>query len=456
MQRPYPLARSYRTGASSLRDYEDDDAAMGNTNVYIYTPQVVTPRVQPDSRIKEWTHPRKPSYMPDHENNHHHQHHHQQEQQQQQPSPPPRRRREPDWSHYMTVSEEVVTDPDEITKPRLTRTAPPQPSTPSPEEFLFAEIKDWVFRGGNVGKDMADPTQFDAYMTVSDPQPGPPPAFVDAEIVNDGDGDDDDDDDRNDSNDMIHGNDDGGDVVYQLPSSSSSSPPPSSATTFEDFVNNHHRDRSSPPGWTEQQQQQQQKQPSAPPHQNERTMQNDPVAMFEQNFPQSPVTMKQLAEEYRRREQHQQHYHHHQNHDENIFDDVATTMTATTSQGFFGSTPNHRRRHHHLDTTPTSSSPLGNQNQNHYYSYDDAGNSPTTTAPTATTTTGTTTPPTQRQYHIPMPYLEDLAREWASMQSTTATADYPTSPLPPSPSMEELAEAWVRMTYHGNEQQQQN
>ena len=146
--------------------YEDDN------NLHVYTPERV-PQVQPDAHIRPWTPPPRPSYMPQEE-----------PPRQQQPprqQPPPRN---PDWSHYMTVSEEEVANPDELAT-KLAPTAPAQPHTPSPEEFMFAELKDLVL--GSVQnvphKDIAPPQRFDAYMTVSESEKAPPPAFVDAEIV---------------------------------------------------------------------------------------------------------------------------------------------------------------------------------------------------------------------------------------------------------------------------------
>eukprot|EP00977_Amphora_coffeiformis_P018310 scaffold6387_cov171-Amphora_coffeaeformis.AAC.3 len=442
--------------STSLRDYEDDYTTAGNTNMYIYTPDIV-PRVQPDSRIKEWIRPRQPSYMPDQEycptkkNNDNHYHHHQQPQQQQQQQypaqqsshprrqqqqqPPPPPPSQPDWSHYMTVSEEVLANPDEITKPKLAQTAPPQPTTPSPEEFLFAEIKDLVVRGGNfVNKDMADPRKFHAYMTVSEPQPAPPAAFVDAEIVNE-------EEEQNDNDD-----DDDDDDKEHTASTLASVPfhELSAETYVIDDVNRHNPDKSPPSSSSRMMTEQQEEE--------------DPVAKFEQNFPESPVTMKQLAEEYRRREQQQyvHHQHHHHLHSSNNNNNYMFDASTSTSSSYFASS--HQQQQHSF----SQPGPFldNNANTNYYYSYQQNNSNNNNNyhhrtggggdQSSATAASAAATPSGPRQYHIPMPDLEDLAREWMSMQTTT-TAQYPTSPLPPSPSMEELAEVWVRMTYNGNQ-----
>lgn len=354
----------------------------------------------------------------------------------------------------MTVSEESVADPDEL-RTRLAPTAPRQPHTPSPEEFLFAEIKDLVFNdygGGNTygddpwrrrQRDLARPGHFDEYMTVSEAYNAPPPPFVDAEIVVA---------EEEEENappavlEVVERQQqrDGG--IHPVESESSSRPmevhPDAAAVPYDDMA--------SPP--------------PPPPHfpydepfhgtasscdePFHDTACDDPLTAFEQTFPESPVTMKQLAEEYRRREeqreqQQQQQYRH------------APPQRGPNGRpppgAFFDEGPWFQRPHGHSthpDADPSSSSSFPHHHQppcypsqwgqqHHQHPSDD-------------------------YRHVPLPDRLDLAREWISRHGTRRHDAVAPPPSPEeshyhhqagNPSMEDLAEAWVRMTatHHGME-----
>lgn len=88
------------------------------------------------------------------------------------------------FDKYVTVSQQEPCDAHDL-QPKLERTAPVQPATPSHQEMVYATLKDVVVNHAHYAG-LAAPVDFNMYMTVTDEMNHgmvvPPTEFVDANI----------------------------------------------------------------------------------------------------------------------------------------------------------------------------------------------------------------------------------------------------------------------------------